>query len=294
MNQNTEITLQSLAQQEEVNIGYIDNEIVVVDSIQKFAQVNEARVAMNVIMICTSGRIDARMNDIHMQLTKNQVAIVPQNIVVTDIMISPDFDLKAIFLTNSALQSMLREKMSIWNHVMYVHHLHILTLNNDNLAFYSRFYDLLSIVVELGKDNPFRTQVVQSLFRAAMLGMCGEIMLKFPLDAAVDKTQISNGHFQRFLLLLHDSDVKYRSVESYASELCISPKYLTSICKNYSGKTASDWIREQVLEDIRYYLKKTDLSIKQVSARVGFSNASFFGKYVKEHLGMTPNEFRKS
>ena len=88
--------------------------------------------------------------------------------------------------------------------------------------------------------------------------------------------------------------MKYRSVESYANELCISPKYLTSICKSYSGKTASDWIREQVLEDIRYYLKKTDLSIKQVSAKVGFSNASFFGKYVKEHLGMTPNEFRNS
>lgn len=294
MNRNTEITLQTLAEQEEVNIGYIDNEIVVVDSIQKFAEVNAAHISMNVIMICTSGRIDAKMNDINMKLSKNQVAIVPQNITVTDIMISPDFDLKAIFLTNSALQSMLREKMNIWNHVMYVHHLHIITMNNDNLAFYSRFYDLLSIVLELGKDNPFRDEVVQSLFRAAILGLCGEIMLKLPLDTALDRTQISNSHFQRFLLLLHDSEMKYRSVESYANELCISPKYLTSICKIYSGKTASDWIREQVLEDIRYYLKKTDLSIKQVSAKVGFSNASFFGKYVKEHLGMTPNEFRNS
>lgn len=294
MNRNTEITLQTLAEQEEVNIGYIDNEIVVVDSIQKFAEVNAAHISMNVIMICTSGRIDAKMNDINMKLSKNQVAIVPQNITVTDIMISPDFDLKAIFLTNSALQSMLREKMNIWNHVMYVHHLHIITMNNDNLAFYSRFYDLLSIVLELGKDNPFRDEVVQSLFRATILGLCGEIMLKLPLDTTLDRTQISNSHFQRFLLLLHDSEMKYRSVESYANELCISPKYLTSICKSYSGKTASDWIREQVLEDIRYYLKKTDLSIKQVSAKVGFSNASFFGKYVKEHLGMTPNEFRNS
>lgn len=294
MNRNTEITLQTLAEQEEVNIGYIDNEIVVVDSIQKFAEVNAAHISMNVIMICTSGRIDAKMNDINMKLSKNQVAIVPQNILVTDIMISPDFDLKAIFLTNSMLQSMLHEKMSIWNDVMYVHHQHIITLDDDDLTFYSHFYDLLSIVVELGGDNPFRTEVIQSLFRAAILGLCGEIMLKLPLDTALDRTQISNSHFQRFLLLLHDSEMKYRSVESYANELCISPKYLTSICKNYSGKTASDWIREQVLEDIRYYLKKTDLSIKQVSAKVGFSNASFFGKYVKEHLGMTPNEFRNS
>lgn len=49
-----------------------------------------------------------------------------------------------------------------------------------------------------------------------------------------------------------------------------------------------------MLEEIRYYLKQTDLSIKQVCDRIGFSNPSFFGKYVRQHLGMTPIEFRNS
>ncbi len=49
---------------------------------------------------------------------------------------------------------------------------------------------------------------------------------------------------------------------------------------------------EQVLEDIRYYLKQTDLSIKQVCDRLGFPNPSFFGKYVKDHFGMTPMQLR--
>jgi AraC-like DNA-binding protein len=77
-----------------------------------------------------------------------------------------------------------------------------------------------------------------------------------------------------------------------ASDLCISPKYLTAICKKQSGKTANEWIREQVLEEIRYYLRQTDLSIKQICDRLGFSNSSFFGKYVKEHFGMTPMQLR--
>lgn len=49
-----------------------------------------------------------------------------------------------------------------------------------------------------------------------------------------------------------------------------------------------------MLEEIRYYLKNTDLSMKQVADQLGFANPSFFGKYVKEHFGMTPLQFRQS
>ena len=83
-------------------------------------------------------------------------------------------------------------------------------------------------------------------------------------------------------------------VEAYANDLCISPKYLTTICKRHSGKTANEWITEHVLEDIRYYLKQTDLSVKQICDRLGFPNPSFFGKYVREHFGMTPLAIRNS
>jgi AraC-like DNA-binding protein len=82
-------------------------------------------------------------------------------------------------------------------------------------------------------------------------------------------------------------------VEWYANELCISPKYLSALCKKNSGKTANEWITEHVLEDIRYYLKQTDYSIKQICDLLGFPNPSFFGRYVKDHFGQTPAYFRQ-
>lgn len=94
--------------------------------------------------------------------------------------------------------------------------------------------------------------------------------------------------------MLHTIKVKHRPVEAYANDLCISPKYLTVICKKNSGKTANEWITEHVLEDIRYYLKQTDMSIKQICDRLGFPNPSFFGKYVKDHFGQTPVQLRNS
>ena len=299
MKQHEEVTFQTLANNEDIQIGYSDNEIVVVDSIQQFTQLNTAHVTMNAIVICTSGKAQAQMNGLQMELYRNQVAIIPQNVTVTDVMISPDFDLKGIFLTNRILRSFLREKMNIWNDMMYIHRQHIVMMDEDEILFYTHFYDMLTLAIERGKENPYHTEIIQALLRSAILGLCGE--MKWMLSQVVNelstlnhKQSTSQSHFQRFLELLHANDVKRHTVEAYASELCISPKYLTAVCKKNSGKTANEWITEQVLEDIRYYLRQTDLSIKQICDKLAFPNPSFFGKYVKDHFGMTPLEFRNN
>ena len=291
MKQKEEITLQTLADNEDIQIGYSDNDIVVVDSIQQFTEVNAARVAMNAIVICTNGKVQAQMNSQTMELHKNQIAIVPQNVTVTDVMVSPDFNLKAMFLTNRILQSFLREKMNIWNDMMFIRRHYVVTMDEDEILFYTHFYDMLSLAIVKGKDNPLHTDVIQSLLRSAILALCGAMKQKLSL-ATVHQVKTSDNHFQRFLDLLHSSEVKRHTVETYASELCISPKYLSALCKKNSGKTANEWITERVLEDIRYYLKQSDFSIKEICDRLGFPNPSFFGKYVKDHFGMTPLQFR--
>ena len=302
MKQHEEVTFQTLANNEDIQIGYSDNDIVVVDSIQQFTEINTAHVAMNAVVICTDGKVQAQMNGKQMELHKNQVAIVPQDVTVTDVMVSPNFNLKAMFLTNRILQSFLREKMNIWNDMMYIHRQHIVTMDGDEILFYTHFYDMLTLAISKGKDNPLHTDVIQSLLRSAVLALCGAMKMKLSSEEHLDddaallgkEKQTSKVHFQHFLDLLHSNDVKRHTVEAYASKLCISPKYLTAVCKKNSGKTANEWITEHVLEDIRYYLRQTDLSIKQICDKLAFPNPSFFGKYVKDHFGMTPLELRNS
>lgn len=65
------------------------------------------------------------------------------------------------------------------------------------------------------------------------------------------------------------------------------------VCKQHSGKTALQWIEEYTLADIDYYLRSTDRSIKEVANILGFPNASFFGKFVKEHFGISPMSYRE-
>ena len=291
--QQEEVTIQTLTDNEGIQVGYSDNDIVIIDSIQKFAEISAAHVSMNAIAICTQGKVQGTLNGKMIELHKNQVAIIPQNVVVTDLMVSPDFDLKAMFFTNRILQSFLREKMSIWNEVVYIRRLNVVTLEDDDMQFYTYFYEMLRMCFYRGDNHPFRTDIIRSLLRAAILGLCGGLKQRILTDEVSPETSIANNHFQRFLDLLHSVVVKHRTVEWYASELCISPKYLSALCKKHSGKTANEWITEHVLEDIRYYLKQTDYSMKQISDLMGFPNPSFFGKYVKEHFGMTPMQIRQ-
>jgi len=293
MKQQEEVTMQSLAENKDVQVGYLDDDILIVDSIQRFAEVKTAHVMMNAIVVCFSGKVQAKMNGQVIALEKNQVAIIPENIVVTEVMITPDFDMKAMFLTKRILQSFLREKMNIWDNMMYVHRLHIITMEDTDLRFYTHFYEMITLAIEKGKDAPFYTDIVQALLRAAILGLCSGMKLLIPQQEKNGVLTLTpNTHFHHFLDLLHKNEVKRHTVEWYASELCITPKYLSAICKANSGKTAIEWIREHVLEDIRYYLSQTDLNVAQIADRLGFPNPSFFGKYVKEHFGMTPLQFR--
>ena len=291
-----EVTIQTLTDNEDISVGYSDNDIVIIDSIQKWAEISAAYVSMNTIAICTQGKIQAKMNGQTIELHKNQVAIIPQNVIVSDPMMSPDFDLKAMFFTNRILQSFLREKMNVWNDVVYVRRMHVITMNDDELPFYTHFYDMLCLCFDKGVDHPFRTDVIQSLLRGAVLGLCGALKRRVLTDdtSASPDMHTANSYFQRFLDLLHSIDVKHHTVEWYANQLCISPKYLSALCKKHSGKTANEWITEHVVEDIRYYLKQTDYSIKQICSLIGFPNTSFFGKYVKQHFGMTPMQIRQN
>lgn len=104
----------------------------------------------------------------------------------------------------------------------------------------------------------------------------------------------SNGEalYARFKDLLFLWRGKERRVSTYASELCVSPKYLTTVVKEVSGKTTTEWIDETVVGEIEHMLCHTQFSIKEIAIELNFPNLSFFGKYFKAHKGMSPKTYR--
>lgn len=292
--ENEEVSIQSLSDRNLIVVDYSDDDITIIDNMKKLAEPTPMRLRMNAIAIVKRGKVQLKLGGHDITLGERQLLLCPPNTVFTDFMSSPDFEFKAVFLTTRIIQSFLREKMSVWNEMMYVHKAHVITMDERDVNFMYCFYETLRILIEAPADDyPYYNDVVQSLLRCAILGLCGSLKRRMPALPPMAQSH-ADGLFQRFLDLLGNKKSKSHTVEDYASQLCVSPKYLSVVCKKNSGKTANEWIRESMLEEIRYYLKQTDLSMKQVADRLGFANPSFFGKYVKEHFGMTPLRFRQS
>ena len=84
-----------------------------------------------------------------------------------------------------------------------------------------------------------------------------------------------------------------REVEFYADKLFITPKYLSEICKKTSGKTASEWIQNYATTRLILLLRNNKLTFTQIADSMNFSSQSFFSRYVRKVLGVSPSVYRE-
>ncbi len=96
----------------------------------------------------------------------------------------------------------------------------------------------------------------------------------------------------RFIELVRQNFRTERKVAAYARMLNITPKYLGSLVALQTGSTATQWISGLVIAEAKNLLLNTAMSIQQISLELHFPNQSFFGKYFKAHMGVSPGEFR--
>lgn len=98
--------------------------------------------------------------------------------------------------------------------------------------------------------------------------------------------------FEKFMGLLSEYHSRERSLAFYADKMYLTPKYVSRIIKEYSGKRAIDWISEYVIAEASIMLSHTDLTVQEIAYKLNFPTQSAFGKYFKEATGVSPRQFR--
>lgn len=97
----------------------------------------------------------------------------------------------------------------------------------------------------------------------------------------------------RFIEMLENGEYRlHREVTYYADKLCITSKYLSEVSKKVSGYPANYWINRYAVLDISRLLKDKSVSLLQVSEMFGFLSPSYFSRYVKNYLGVSPKDYR--
>lgn len=99
--------------------------------------------------------------------------------------------------------------------------------------------------------------------------------------------------FNKFIQLVNKFSAREHNLDFYASELCVTPRYMSTIVKGVSGKSAKEWIDKSMLTTIEIALRHSNKTAAEIAFDMNFPNTSFFSKYFKRLTGMTPMEYRK-
>jgi len=97
--------------------------------------------------------------------------------------------------------------------------------------------------------------------------------------------------FKRFIELVSQYHSEERELRFYADKMCITPKYLSIVVLNASGKRAADWINEFVILEAKSLLRYSGLNTQEISRKLHFSSQSAFGKFFKSKEGISPRDY---
>lgn len=120
------------------------------------------------------------------------------------------------------------------------------------------------------------------------------VLLNISPDLKVQGLSRQYAIFAKFRSLVALHVTRERQAKFYASMLCITPKYLSTIIKKVSGKTVNAWIDEEAMKLIKIRLLNSVKTIKEIAFEFNFPSISSFGKYFKTQTGVSPLYYRKS
>ena len=271
-------------------VDYIDGDIAIFDNVHILSQLYPLKPMTNLVGLCTKGELQLTVNSKDVRIREGLVMLCPPNIKIENSRYSEDFECKILCLSDHIIQGLLRDKIGIWNRAIYINQTNVIQMSETCKEEFGFYYALLRSKINRGEKGSSR-EIVQTIIRAMLIELCDVLASQ---EASNDTPRIlqSKRLFNRFLNMLANSDVKRRPAAYYAAQLNITPKYLTMLCQQYSDKSASEWIIQYTLDDIRHYLVTMNLSIKEISVKLGFANISHFGSYVRKHLGVSPSKYR--
>ena len=250
------------------------------------------KVDMVLMIYCIKGRIQGDINGKTCLAQAGDVVICLPNSYLSNYMMTPDFDSKIIGFSYNAIQHNIPITRDALDLMSFVAKNPVIHLDLERQALISKYYTIIYHKIK-HPHGYFHKEIMHSLFQCAVFELCAIIAPHVQYSEGGGNMKQADLLFRKFIELLTQNDGKTCSVKKYAETLCITPKYLSFISKTVSGRTALEWIHEYTVKAIERYLKHSNLSIKEIADRLEFPNLSFFGKFTKNHLGVSPTEYRR-
>lgn len=248
------------------------------------------------VFYCISGNMKMSVNLTDTEISRGMVFInIPGNIIrINEVIRDGDEEARYICLALSKefFQGLNVEVCKLFNEGVSM-------MQNPGIKLSDADFELTGGLLQyirnlLKSEVSYKKEAVLSALSSLFYVLLGAWTNEASKEDAQQHSNRSKIIFDRFMRLVMEHHIQHRTVGFYAEKLCLTPKYLSKIIKNASGRSAPEWIDSYVILEAKNLLKYSTTPIKEIVYKLNFPNQSVFYKFFKAHTGMTPTEYRNS
>ena len=241
------------------------------------------------IIIVTDGTAKLSVNYSVEELRKNSMAFLMPNMVMSLSNADNGFKMKGVCFTPAYFDD-LSSYAPVYNQMnafMGDNVMPIQSLSENEM-------ECMKAMLNLYKD----INIGQLHYNGLLQHLSNLLLLRFAeilrSGCMSDTSKVSHSVeiYREFRKLLINNYLKEHYIQFYSSQLSVSPTYLSRIVRKISGRTVNEHIAHMLITEARRLLDCTDMTVKQISYRLGFSDQAAFGKFFRNQFGTSPTAYR--
>lgn len=272
--------------------SHIADDIVLVDSLATLRfPVETSRMQCLFFALCLEGSARYVVDTVEQNVGPGDVIIIGNGQTVSDTLVSDDCRGIVIMVSIDFFDEIVKDVHELSQLFLFARDYPVYRLTDKEMADAMKYYAHMKQKAD-ETSHHFRREVVRSLFTTLIYDLSNAIY-RVIHGRTVRHTR-SESIFVDFIRLVEQNFRTQRKVSWYGEQLCISAKYLSETVKSISRRTPNEWIDNYVVLESRVLLRNSPKSIKEIAQELNFSNQSFFGKFFKEHVGMSPQAYRRA
>ncbi|MDE5954018.1 MAG: helix-turn-helix domain-containing protein [Duncaniella sp.] len=247
-----------------------------------------SRLDSMLLAVCKQGEISAVIDVAPRRMGPSSIMVLRPGHIISQCRQSDDFDGFFIVVQEEKINEILPSLHYVIPYSIHYNANPIIEITAEELETQTLIYAMLQRQIK-SSDRLFN--------KMALSSMC-EVLFYNTLGIYASRVNNTKHNSRReellsqFIDLIEANFKTERAVNFYAEKLFVTPKHLSAVLKEISGKTAGEWIDHRVILEAKLLLRTTGMNIQEISVALNFSNQSFFGKYFKHLTGLSPREYR--
>ncbi len=262
----------------------IGKNITDVSSIQN----TKFKIETTTLLLCNKGYMDWTINGNPYRIQANDLVLFLSGQWLS-FQKGEDYQCNIIHMENSTAMEMISSIHNFYEILAAIKKHPVIRITQKDSATLKKYQLLFEERSQSGAQ--FKSSIAQHLCLALIYEIYSIACRGVKNEARIHNPRKAE-HMHLFLKELSKSFKRERSVSYYADQLHISPKYLSSLVLEISGKQPSRWIDDYVVTEAKNLLENTRLSIQEIANQLNFCNQSVFGNYFKTHVGVSPKTYR--